>query len=109
MAKRHLRLVAPAAENRTVTPRRPPNKDLRTREYLTEDEIERLVRAIKDNRHGHRDATMVLVAFRHGLRAAELVDLGGSRSTSRRERCTSAGSSRARRARTRCAATNCGR
>ena len=29
----------------------------------------------KDNRWGHRDATMVLMAFRHGLRASELVDL----------------------------------
>ena len=27
------------------------------------------------NRYGHRDATMVLVAYRHGLRASELVDL----------------------------------
>jgi integrase len=34
-----------------------------------------LVEAAKDNRWGHRDATMVLLAFRHGLRAAELVDL----------------------------------
>ena len=30
---------------------------------------------MKDNRQGHRDATMVLIAFRHGLRAAELIDL----------------------------------
>ena len=45
------------------------------REYLTEREIERLIEATKGNRWGHRDATMVLLAFRHGLRAAELVDL----------------------------------
>jgi len=31
--------------------------------------------AAKENRQGHRDATMILVAFRHGLRAKELVDL----------------------------------
>jgi integrase len=31
--------------------------------------------AVKGNRQGHRDSTMILVAFRHGLRAAELVDL----------------------------------
>jgi integrase len=31
--------------------------------------------AARGNRHGHRDATMVLVAYRHGLRASELVDL----------------------------------
>ena len=30
--------------------------------------------AAKGNRYGRRDATMVLVAYRHGLRAAELVD-----------------------------------
>jgi integrase len=75
MAKARLRLVTPTIVNRTVTPRRPPNKDLRTREHLTEAEIERLIKAIQDNRYGHRDTTMVLVAYRHGLRAAELVDL----------------------------------
>jgi type 1 fimbriae regulatory protein FimB/type 1 fimbriae regulatory protein FimE len=75
MAKRHLKLVTPATVNRTVTPRRPPNADLRTREYLTEAEVERLMNAAKRNRWGHRDATMVLVAYRHGLRASELVDL----------------------------------
>ena len=75
MAKRHLRLVTPATVKRTVTPRRRPNGDLRTREYLTEGEVEKLMTAAKGNRHGHRDTTMVLVAYRHGLRAAELVDL----------------------------------
>ena len=30
---------------------------------------------MKGNRWGDRDATMVLIAFRHGLRASELVDL----------------------------------
>ena len=75
MAKRHLRLVTPATVNRTVTPRRPPNSKLRTREYLTEAEVERLMKAATRNRWGHRDSTMVLVAYRHGLRAAELVDL----------------------------------
>ena len=55
--------------------RRRPNAELRTREYLTEAEIERLLDAVKDNRWGHRDMTMLLVAFRHGLRVAELIDL----------------------------------
>ena len=41
MAKRHLRLVTPATVNRTVTPKRLPNSKLRTREYLTEAEVER--------------------------------------------------------------------
>ncbi len=75
MAKRHLRLVTPATVNRTVRPTRRPNADLRTREYLTEAEVERLMNAAKGNRWGHRDATMVLVAYRHGLRASEAVDL----------------------------------
>ena len=75
MAKKHLRLVAPTTVLRTVPPKRPPNTDLRTREHLTEAEVERLIKAVNRNRHGHRDATMVLVANRHGLRVSELVDL----------------------------------
>jgi integrase len=45
------------------------------RRYLTEREVERLIEAAKSNRHGHRDATMILVAYRHGLRASEVCDL----------------------------------
>src|SRR5664280_2927348 len=75
MAKSHLKLVTPATVNRTVTPKRVPNADLRTREYLTESEVERLMNLAKGNRWGHRDATMILVAYRHGLRVSELVDL----------------------------------
>ena len=56
-------------------PRRLPNADLRTREYLTEVEVERLMAAAKGNRWGHRDATLILTAYRHGLRVSELVDL----------------------------------
>jgi type 1 fimbriae regulatory protein FimB/type 1 fimbriae regulatory protein FimE len=75
MAKSHLKLLAPTTKKRTVTPRRPKNDDVRSREYLTDQEIERLIEAAKGNRWGHRDATMILVAYRHGLRASELVDL----------------------------------
>jgi len=46
------------------------------RRYLTEREIERLMNcARKYGRYGHRDATMILVAYRHGLRASEVCDL----------------------------------
>jgi integrase len=38
-------------------------------------EIEKLVEAACSNRHSHRDATMILMAYRHGLRAAESSDL----------------------------------
>ena len=75
MAKSHLKLVAPSTEKRTVTPTRRPNAELRTREHLTETEIEKLLKAAGTNRWGHRDGTMILVAYRHGLRASELVDL----------------------------------
>jgi type 1 fimbriae regulatory protein FimB/type 1 fimbriae regulatory protein FimE len=75
LAKSHLRLFTPATEKQTVTPKRRPNADLRTREYLTETEVERLLKATKGNRWSHRDATMILVAYRHGLRASELTDL----------------------------------
>jgi integrase len=75
MARSHLKLVTPAIQKRTVTPKRRRNGDLRTREYLTEAEVERLMKAATGNRHGHRDATMILVAYRHGLRVSELVDL----------------------------------
>lgn len=66
--------TVPATENRTV-PRRTPNADMRTREYLTQAEIDRLMKAASGNRWGHRDATMILVCYRHGFRASELVDL----------------------------------
>ena len=75
MAKSHLKLVTPTTVKRTVTPRRRPNAELRTREHLTEAEVERLLKAAGKNRWGHRDSTMLLVAYRHGLRASELVDL----------------------------------
>ena len=71
----HQKLIGPAIENRTVMPRRAKNSDLRTREYLTEAEIEALIAAARRNRYGHRDATMILVAFRHGLRSSEVTDL----------------------------------
>ena len=75
MAKPHLKLVTPATVKRTVRPDGSPTRELRSREYLTAAEVEDLMAAAKGNRWGHRDATMVLVAYRHGLRAAELVDL----------------------------------
>src|SRR5262245_58502993 len=49
---------------------------VRTRRYLTGREVEKLMEAArKHGRYGHRDATMILLAYRHGLRASELCDL----------------------------------
>ena len=80
MAKAHLKLVSPAKDNRTVaTPRRRPNAELRPREHLTEREVEKLIEAAKGNRYGSRDSAIILIAFRHGLRAQELCELQWSR------------------------------
>src|SRR5471030_2562038 len=73
--KATLRLVKPTTQKRAVTPRRQPNSELRSREHLTETEVEKLIEAAKGNRWGHRDATMILLAYRHGLRASEICDL----------------------------------
>jgi len=54
---------------------RPPNAELRPREHLTEREVDKLIEAAKRNRWGQRDATMVLLCFRHGLRASEVCTL----------------------------------
>src|SRR4051812_24031550 len=67
-----LREVVPPKRQMPV---RRPNAELRTREHLTEPEVERLIEAAKGARHGHRDACMILIAYRHGLRASELCDL----------------------------------
>src|SRR5262245_2685929 len=67
-------------ENAGVSKRPPTSVNVtvrsgRPREYLTEREIEKLMAAAGDNRWGHRDATAILLAYRHGLRASELVAL----------------------------------
>jgi integrase len=69
-----LRLITPRNENRSV-PVRPANAELRQREYLTPKEVDRLIKTARDRRYGHRDATLILIAFRHGLRASEICDL----------------------------------
>jgi type 1 fimbriae regulatory protein FimB len=59
-----------------VPPPKQANAERRSREHLTPAEIERLIAAAQQlGRHGHRGATMILLAFRHGLRVSELVDL----------------------------------
>jgi integrase len=55
---------APSADNGTVG-----------RKHLTEKEVEALISAAKGNRWGARDALMILIAYRHGLRASELCAL----------------------------------
>jgi integrase len=73
MGKTSLRLVAPASVKRAVGLRRPTNKEMRPREYLTKTEIALLIKTAKGNRHGLRDSTMILVGYTHGLRVSELI------------------------------------
>lgn len=55
---------------------RKKNSYFRDREHLTPLEVERLIKAAKKyNRYGLRDSTMIMLAYRHGLRISELVNL----------------------------------
>lgn len=57
-------------------PVKPKNKEIRPREYLTSAEIEKLLSAAKRaGRYGHRDYTLILVMYRHGLRVSEAAAL----------------------------------
>lgn len=57
--------------NRTTT-----NKDLREREYLTEKEVDKICKAArKHSRNPVRDECIILMMFRHGLRASEAVNM----------------------------------
>jgi len=63
-------------ESSAKPPRRVPNAERRSREFLTPAEVESLINAAeKLGRHGHRDATMIMVGYRHALRVSELVSL----------------------------------
>lgn len=67
----------PTTENGKVPPpRRLTNRERRTREHLTPREVDKLIKAAgRVGRYGHRDATLILIAYRHGLRVSELVAL----------------------------------
>ena len=59
-----------------LPPAKAKNADVRPREYLTDKEVDRLMKAAsKVGRHRHRDSSIILVAYRHGLRVSELIDL----------------------------------
>jgi integrase len=74
---RSRRAKGPKTQNGKVAPpRRTPNEARRSREYLTPDEVDKLNRAAaRLGRHGSRDATLILIAYRHALRVSELVAL----------------------------------
>ncbi len=65
-----------AARSPAIPPRRTSNLERRTREYLTPAEVEKLLQAsAKVGRHGARDRTLILLAYRHGLRVSKLVTM----------------------------------
>ena len=69
--------TAPAlrADRAVMRPVRRANAEYRVREHLTETEIEKLLAALKGNRHGPRDWLIGLMIYRHGLRVSEACDL----------------------------------
>jgi type 1 fimbriae regulatory protein FimE len=70
-----VREASPIPEKGKVTPpRRVANRERRTREHLTPQEVAKLINAAgRVGRYGHRDAALILLAYRHGLRVSELV------------------------------------
>jgi integrase len=63
-----------SAPSPAIPPRRTSNASKRSREYLTPDEVEKILKAAHQaGRHGPRDRTLLLIAYRHGLRVSELV------------------------------------
>ena len=67
---------APTPVNGNVPPRRVANLERRPRAHLSPHEVESLIEAArKVGRHQHRDGTMILIAYRHGLRVSELIAL----------------------------------
>ena len=76
LTKKTERKKPPILGNGTVPPKRVPNSERRPREYLTGSEVKKLIEtARKRNRYGARDALMILITYRHGLRVAELCSL----------------------------------
>jgi type 1 fimbriae regulatory protein FimB/type 1 fimbriae regulatory protein FimE len=77
--RRHRKPVerrARSAPGSPLPPARQTNASRRKREYLTPDEVDKLLQASgKLGRHGARDRTLILIAYRHGLRVGELVAL----------------------------------
>jgi type 1 fimbriae regulatory protein FimB/type 1 fimbriae regulatory protein FimE len=66
----------PKRESSVKPPRRVPNAKRRSREFLTPAEVDSVIKAAeKVGRHGFRDSTLILIAYRHALRVSELVSL----------------------------------
>ncbi len=70
-------------ESSCKPPRKPKNSERRSREFLTNTEVEQLMKAAERiGRNGHRDATMILISYRHALRVSNYVHCAGIKLTS---------------------------
>lgn len=68
--------MSQSAADTVITTTAPTTEmDNHKREYVTEDEAERLIKAAAKHDNGDRDALMILMAYRHGLRVSELIQL----------------------------------
>ena len=89
LAKKAKRRTRPTPFSGQYLRREPATRIVRPREYLTPKEVERLIAAAKKRtrRYGLRDATMILVAFRHGLRVSRalLAHVGSDRFLARHD------------------------
>ena len=75
MKSRHLKLVKSTVMRPVAPAGRKTNDAYRIREHLTEAEMTKLLAALRQNRHGHRDWLIALLIYRHGLRVSEACDL----------------------------------
>ena len=77
MSAQIVALKAAGTERKVTSDSRPrkDNEAYRVEEHLTESEVDKLLAALKGNRHGHRDWLIGLLIYRHGLRVSEACDL----------------------------------
>ena len=71
MKSRRLKPVKRTVMRPVASSGRKSNEAYRIREHLTEAEVGKLLKALKGNRHGHRDWLIGLLIYRHGLRVSE--------------------------------------
>jgi integrase len=65
------------AKRKRKPPGRQPNDASQRRVYLTADEVERIILAARrtDGTLAERDAMLIMMAYRHGFRASQLIAL----------------------------------
>ena len=69
--------VGKTQKKRRLSPNSHKYKDVRTREYLLPEEVEAMLSVTKKllSRHAHRNCTLILLIYRHGLRLSEVAAL----------------------------------